>query len=187
MASGFITSWQIDGGKNGNSDRLYLLGLQNHCRLWLQPWNWKMFTPWKKNNGKPRQCIQKQRHYFADRGLCSHGCGFSSSHVWMWELDHKESWALKNWCFQSVGLVKILGSPLNSKGIKTVNLKGNQLWIFIGSTDAEAEAPIVWPPDSKSWLIGKDPDVGKDWRQEKGTRGDEMAGWHHRLNGHEFE
>ena len=110
-------------GKSGNGDRFYLPGLQSHCRLWLQPWNWKMFTPWKKNYGKPRQCIQKQRHYFADRGLSSHSYGFSSSHVQMWELDHKESWAPKNWCFQTVGLVKILESPLNSKGIKTAILK----------------------------------------------------------------
>ena len=121
-----------------------------------------------------------------DKCLSSQSYGFSSSHVWMWELDHKESWALKNWCFQSVGLVKILGSPLNSKGIKTVNLKGNQLWIFIGSTDAEAEAPIVWPPDSKSWLIGKDPDVGKTEgrRKREWCRMDEMIGWHHKLNEH---
>ena len=93
--------------------------------------------------------------------MSSHSCGFSSSHVQMWELDHKESWAPKNWCFQTVGLVKILESPLNIKGIKIVNLKGNQPWIFIVSTDAEAEAPILWPPDVKSWFIGKDPDVGK--------------------------
>ena len=93
--------------------------------------------------------------------MSSHSCGFSSSHVQMWELDHKESWAPKNWCFQTVGLVKILESPLNIKGIKIVNLKGNQPWIFIVSTDAEAEAPILWPPDVKSWFIGKDRDVGK--------------------------
>ena len=113
--------------------------------------------------------------------------GFSSSHVWMWELDYKESWVPKNWCFWTVVLEKTLESPLDCKEIKPVNPKGNQSWIFIGKTDAEAEILILWPPDSKSWLIGKDPDAGKDWMQEeKGTTEDEMVGWHHRLNGHEF-
>ena len=102
----------------------------------------------------------------------------------MWELDHKESWMTKNWCFWIAGLEKTLESPLGSKEIKPVNLKGNQPWIFIGRTDAEAEAPIHWPPDEKSQLIGKDTDVGKNWRQEeKGTTEDEMVGWHHQLNG----
>ena len=107
--------------------------------------------------------------------------------VWMWELDHKEGWALKNWCFQTVMLEKTLASPLDSKKIKSVNLKGNQSWIFTGRTDAEAEALILWPPDAKNWLIWKDPDAGKDWRQEKGMTVDEIVGWHHQLNGHEFE
>ena len=106
----------------------------------------------------------------------------------MWELDHKESWALKNWCFWPVVLEKTLESPLDCKEIKPVNPKGNQSWIFTGKTDAEAEAPILWPPDAKNWLIGKDPDAGKDWRkEEKGTTQDEMVGWHHQLDGHEFE
>ena len=106
----------------------------------------------------------------------------------MWELDHKEGWALKNWCFWTVVLEKILESPLRSKEIKWIHPKRNECWIFIGRTDAEAEAPILWPPDVKSWLIGKDPDVGKDWRQEqKWTTEDEMVGWHHRLNGHKFK
>ena len=114
--------------------------------------------------------------------------GFSSSHVQMWELDYKESWALKNWCFWTVVLEKTLESPLDSKEIKLVNPKGNQSWIFIGRTDAEAETPVLWPPDGKNWLIRKDPDAGKDWRQEeKGMTEDEMVGWHHQLNGHEFE
>ena len=104
----------------------------------------------------------------------------------MWELDHKEGWVPKNWSFWTVVLEKTLESPLDSKEIKQVNPKGNQLWIFIGRTDAEAEAPILWPTDAKSWLIRKDPDAGKDWRQEKGTTEDEMAGWHHQLNAHEF-
>ena len=114
--------------------------------------------------------------------------GFSSSHVWMWELDCKDGWALKNWCFWIVVLEKTLESPLDCKEIKPVNPKGNQFWIFIGRTDAEAEALILWPPDEKRWLIRKDPDAGKDGRQEgKGTTEDKMFGWHHWLNGHEFE
>ena len=113
---------------------------------------------------------------------------FPRSHVWICELDYKESWALKNWCFWTVVLEKILESTLDSKGIQPMTPKGNQSWIFIGRTDAEAETPILWPPDEKNWLIGKDPDAGKDWRrEEKGTTEDEMVGWHHWLDGHEFE
>ena len=113
---------------------------------------------------------------------------FSGSHVWMWELDHKEGWTLSlNWCFWTVVWEKTLENPLDGK-IKPVSPKGNQPWIFIGRTDAEAEAPILWPPDTKSWIIGKDPDPGKDCGQEeKGTAEDEMVGWHHHLNGREFE
>ena len=126
-------------------------------------------------------------HYFASKGPSSQSYGFSSSHVWMWELDHKESWVPKNWCLWTV-VLKTLESPLDCMEIKPVHRKGNQSWIFIGRTDAEAEAPILWPPDAKNWLIGKDLDAGKDWRQEeKGTTEDEMAGWHHRLSGHESE
>ena len=147
-----------------------------------------MFTPWKKSYDKPEQCIKKQRHYFANKGLSSQGYGFSSGHVWMCELDHKEGWVPKNWCFWTVVLEKTLESPLDSKKIKPVNPKGNQSWMFIGRTDVEAEAPVLWPPDVKNWLIGKDPDTGKDWRWEKkGMIEDEMVGWHHWLNGHEFE
>ena len=106
----------------------------------------------------------------------------------MWELDYKESWVPKNWCFWTVVLEETLESPLDCKEIQPVHPKGNQSWIFTGRTDAEAETPILWPPDVKSWLIGKDPDAGKDWRwKEKGRTEDEMAGWHHRLTGHEFE
>ena len=130
-----------------------------------------------------------QRHHFANKGLYSQSYGFSSSHVWMWELDQKEGWAPKSWCFQTVVLEVTLESPLDHKEIKPVNPKGNQSWIFIGRTDAEAEAeaPKIWPPDVKNWLSGKDPDAGKAWRQEKGTTEDEMVGWHYWLNGHEFE
>ena len=114
--------------------------------------------------------------------------GFSSSHVWMWELDNKESWAPKNWCFLTVVLEETLESPLDCKEIQPVNPQENQSWVFIGRTDAEVETSIIWPPDVKNWLIGKDPDAGKDWRQEKkGTTEDEMVGWHHQIDGHEFD
>ena len=106
----------------------------------------------------------------------------------MWELDCEESWALKNWCFWTVVLEKTLGSPLDCNEVQLVHPKGDQSWVFIGRTDAKAETPVLWPPHAKSWLTGKDPDAGRDWGQEeKGTTEDEMAGWHHRLNGHEFE
>ena len=132
--------------------------------------------------------ILKSRDNFANKGLSSQGCGFSSSHVWMWELDYKESWVLKNWCFWIVVLDRTLESPLDCKEIRPVHPKGDQSWIFIGRTDAEAETPILWPPDMNSWLIRKDPDAEKDWGQEeKGMTKDEMVGWHHQLNGHEFE
>ena len=133
-------------------------------------WSWS-------NHGKPRDGVyeliltyvkavtKKQRHYFVNKGQSSQSYGFFSSHVWMWDLDCKESWALKNWCFWTVVLEKTLDSPLAFKEIKPVNSKGNQSWIFIGRTDAEA--PILWPPDAKNWLIWKDPDAGKDWRQER--------------------
>ena len=122
------------------------------------------------------------------KGPFSQSYGFSGSHTWMWDLDHKEGWVPKNWCFLTVVLEKTLESPLDCKEIQPVYPKGNQLWISIRRTDAEAEAPILWPSDAKSWLIRKDPDAGKNWRQkEKGMTEDEMVGWHHRLNGHEFE
>ena len=146
-----------------------------------------MFTPWKKSYDQPIQCIKKQRHYFVNKNLSSQSYGFSSSHVWMWELDYKESWAPKNVCFWTVVLEKTLESPLDCKEIQPVLPKGDQSWVFIGRTDVQAETPILWPSDVKSWLIGKDPDAGKDWGQEeKGTTEDEMIGWHHRLNAHGF-
>ena len=111
-----------------------------------------------------------------------------ANHAWFWELDFKERWALKNWCFWTVVLEKTLESPLDSKEIPPVHPKGDLSWVFIGRTDVEAETPILWPPDAKSWLIWEDPDAGKDWGQEeKGMTEDEMAGWHHWLDGHEFE
>ena len=174
-------------GNNGNGDRLYFLGgskitadddcsheIKRHLLL-----ERKVIT----NTGS----ILKSRDVTL---LCpsSQSYGFSSGHVWMWELDYKESWAPKNWCFLTVVLEKTLESPLDCKEIKPVNPKRYQSWIFIGRTDADTEAPILWPPDVKNWLIGKEPDAGKDWGQEeKQTTEDEMVGWHHRLNGHEFE
>ena len=140
----------------------------------------------KKSYDQLRQHIKKQRHHFADKGP-SQSYDFSRSHVWMWGFDHKENWAPKNWCFWTVMLEKTLESPLDYKEIKLVNPKGNQSWIFTGRTGAETEAPILWPPDAKNWLIGKDPDAGKDWRQEKGMTEDEMVGWYRWLDGHEFE
>ena len=116
-----------------------------------------MLAPWKKSCDKPRQCIKKQRYYFADKSPFMQSYNFSSSHAWMWELDYKESWVPKNWCFWTVVLEKTLESPLDSKEIQPVHPKGNQSWIFIGRTDAEAEAPILWPPNVKNWLTGKRP------------------------------
>ena len=134
-----------------------------------------------------RQHIKKQRHCFVNKGPSSQGYGFSSGHECIWELDYKEGWASKNWCFWTV-VLKTLESPLDCKEIQPVHPKGDQSWVFIGRTDFEAETPILWPPHVKNSLIGKDPDVGKDWRQEeKGMTEDEFNGWPHRLNGHEFE
>ena len=136
---------------------------------------------------QPRQHIKKQRYYIASKGPSSQSYGFSSGHVWMWELDCEEIWALKNWCFWTVVLEKTLESPLDCKEIYPVHPK-DQSWVFIGRIDAEAETPILWPPHAKSWLIGKDPDAGRDWGQEeKGMTEDEIAGWHHWLDEHEFE
>ena len=131
--------------------------------------------------------ILKSTELLCPQSPSSQGYVFSSSHVWMWELDYKESWELKNWWFWTVVLEKTLESPLDCKEIQPVHTKKDQSWVFIGRTDVEAETPIFWPPDAKSWLTGKVSDVGKDWKQEeKGTTEDEMAEWHHWLNGHEF-
>ena len=131
--------------------------------------------------------IKKQRHYFTDKGPSSQSYGFSSSHVRMWELDYKESWVPKNGCFWTVVLEKTLQSPMDCKE-KGINPKGNQSWIFIGRTGTEAETPILWLPDAKNQLIGKDPNARKDWRQkEKGTTEDEIVEWHHWLDGPQSE
>ena len=133
------------------------------------------------------ESILKSRHYFANKVLFNQGYGFPSGHVWMWELDCEESWAPKNWCFWTVVLEKTLESPLDCKEIQPVHPKGDQSWVFIGMTDFEAEIPIIWPTDAKSWLIFKVPDAGNNWGQEeKGMTEDEMVGWHHWLNGYEF-
>ena len=130
-----------------------------------------MLTPWKKNYDQPRQHIKKQRHYFANKSPSGQGYGFSSGHVWMWEFDYKESWALKNWCFWTMVLEKTLESPLDCKEIQPVYPKGDQSWMFIGRTDVEAETPVLWPPDAKSWLIRKDLMLGKiEGRKRRGQQ-----------------
>ena len=146
-----------------------------------------MYAPWKKSYDQPRQHIKKQRHYFVNKYPSSQSYSFSSSHVWMQVLDYKESRVSKNRCFWTVVLKNTLESPLDCKEIQSVYPKGNQSWVFIGRTDVKAESPVFWSPDEKSWLIWKDPDVGKNWRQEeKGTTEDEMVRWHHQLYGHGF-
>ena len=182
MASGPIISWLRDGETVETVADFNILGskitadgdcsheIQRHLLL-----------------GRKVMTNQKQRHYFANRGLSNQGYGFSSGHVWMWELDCEESWVLKNWCFWTVVLEKTLESLLDCKEMQPVHPKRDQSWVFIGRTDAEAETPILWPLHAKSWLIWKDPDAGKDWgREERGTTEDEMVGWQHWFDGHEF-
>jgi len=187
MASSPITSWQIDGetmetvtdfifgGSKITADgdwsheikRCLLLGRKAMTNL---------------------DSILKSRHYFVIKGPCRKSYGFSSGHVWMWELDYKKSWAPNNWRFWTIILEKTLESLLDCKEVIPVHPKWNQSWIFTRRTDVETEAPVLWPLDVKSWLIGKDSDAGEDWRQEeKGTTENEMVGWHHWLNVHEFE
>ena len=187
MASGPITSWQIDGETIETVTDIILGGSKitadSDCSHEIKR---RLLLGRKAMTNL--DSILKSSYYFADKGPSSQGYGFSSGHVWMWELDYKESWALKNWCFWTVVLGNTPESPLDYKEIKPVSSKGNQSWIFIGRTDAEAETTILWPPEVKNWLIGKDPDAGKDWRwEEKGMTEDEMVGWHHRLDGHAFE
>ena len=180
MASGPITSWQIDGERVETVTDFILGGSKitadGDCSYEIK--RWLLLGGKKKSYDQPRQHIKKQRHYFANKCPSSQSYGFSSGHVWMWELDSKESWAPKNGCFWAVVLEKTLESPLHSKEIQPVHPKGNRSWIFIGRTDGEAETPILWPPDVKNWLIWKAPSAGKDWgRVEKGTAEDEMVGW----------
>ena len=186
MTSGPITSWQIDGGTVETVTDFIFLGSKitadgdysheiKRCLLL------------GRKVMKNLDSIKKQRHYSVSKDPASQGYGFSSGHVWMWELDDKESWVPKNWCFWTAVLEKTLESPLDCKEIQPVHPKGNQSWIFIGRTDTVAETPILWPLDAKNWLIWKDTDAGKDRRrEEKGTTEDEMVGWHHWLNGHDL-
>ena len=182
MTSGSITSWQIDGETMEIETDFIFLGSKitadGDCSHEI-----KTLAPWKKSYDQPRQHIKKQKHYFANKGLI----GFSSSHVWMWELDHKESWAQKNWCFWFVVLEKTLESPLDCKEIQPVHPKGNQSEYSLEGLMLKVKLQyfghLMW-----SWLIGKDSDAGRDWGQEeKGMTEDEMAGWHHWLDEHEFE
>ena len=177
MASGPITLWQPEGETVETGIDFIFLGskitVDGNCSHEIK----RCLLLGRKAVDKPRQHIKKQRQHSASKSLYSQSYGFPSNHVWMWELDHKQGWGLKNGWFWTVVLEKTLKRPLNCKEIKPVNPKGNQSWVFIGKTDAEASAPILWPPDVKNWLIGKDPDAGKDWRQEeKGMTGDEMVG-----------
>ena len=182
-----MTSWQIDG-KTMETVRDFILGDSKitavvDCSHEIKR---HLFLGRKVMTNLDR--ILKSRYYFDNKSPSSQSYGFSSSRVWMWKLDYKESLALKNWCFWIVVLEKTLEIPLDCKEIQPVNSKGYQSWIFIGRTDAEAETPIVWPLDAKHWLIWKDLDAGKGWRQGKnGMTEDKMVGWHQQRNGHEFE
>ena len=187
MASSLITSWQIDGETIETVTDFFFLGSKitadGDCSHEI-----KIHLLLGRKAMTNLDSKLKSRHYFANKGSYSQSYGFSSSYVWIWKLDHKEDWVLKNLFFWTVVLKKTLESSLDCKEIKSVNPEENQSWIFIGRTDTEAEVPILWPPDAKSRLIGKDPDAGKDQRQEeKGTTEDEMVGWHQRLSGHEFQ
>ena len=184
MASGPITLWQTDGETMEPVTDFIFLGSKitadGDCSYEI-----KRCLFLRRKAITNLDSVLKSRHYFTNKGPSSQSYGFSSSPIYMWELDHKEDWTPKNWCFWTVVSEKTLESPLDTKEIKPVNPKGNQPWIFVGRTDAEAA--ILWPPDVKSQLIRKDPDVGKDWRQEMGMTEDEMVGWYHWLNGYEFE
>ena len=175
-------------GDSGSSVRLYFTGLQNHCRWWLQPWNKRCLLHGRKDMTNLDSTLKSRNITLPSKFHPVKTIFFCSGHVWMWELGCEDSWAPKNWCFWSVVLEKSLESPLDCKEIQPVHPGGDQSWVFIGRTDSEAENPKFWPHHVKSWLIGKDPDAGRDWGQEeKGTTEDEMASWHHWLIEHEFE
>ena len=171
---------------SGNSGRLYFLGSKiiadGDCSYEIK----RCLILGKKAMTKLDWILKSRDITLLTKVILVKVMVFSSSYVWMWELNYKESWVLKNWCIWTVVLEKTLESPLDCKEIHPVHPKGNQSRVFIGRTDVEAETPILWPPDAKSWLIWKDPDAWKDWGQEKGMTEDEMVGWHHWLNGHEF-
>ena len=182
-------SWQIDG-ETVETVRLYFGGLQNHCRFCSDCSHEirRRLCLGRKVMTNPDSIFKSRDITLPTRVRLVKAMVFSSGHVQMWELNYKQSWTPKNWCFWTVVLEKTLENPLDCKEIKPVHPRGNQSWIVIGRTDAEVETPILWPPDTKNWLTRKAPDSGKDWRQEeKGTTEDEMVGWHHWLNGHEFE
>ena len=173
MASGPITSWQIDG-ETVETVLDFILGGSKITAVGDCSHEIQRCLLLGKKAMTNLEHIKKHRHYFVNKGPSSQGLGFSSGHVWMWELDYKENWAPKNWCFWTVVLEKTLESPLDCKKIQPVHPKGDQSWVFIGRIDVEAETPILWPPDAKSWLIWKDPDAGKDLRA--GGEGDDR-GW----------
>ena len=182
--SPLVCPWDFSSKNTGVSCHFLLQGifqtqgLKLHL-LWLLHWQMDSFTtgsPEKPILSKPRKHIKKQRNHFADKGLYSRSSGFPSCYVQMWEFDYKADWASKIWCFQIVVLEKTVESPLHCKGVKSVNPKGNQSQIIIGRTVAEVEALILWLPDVKSQLMGKHPNVGKEWRQnEKWVAGDKMV------------
>ena len=172
MASHPITSWEIDG-ETVETVADFILEGSKFTADGLQPWNQKKLTPWQESYDQPRQHIKKQRHYFVNKGLSSQGYGFSSGHVWMWESDCEESWAPKNGCSWTVVLEKTLESPLDCKKIQPVHPNGDKSWVFIGRTNVEVETPILWPPNAKSWLIGKDPDTSERLKAGEGDN----RGW----------
>ena len=186
MASGPITSWQIDG-ETVETVADFILGGSKITA------NGDCSHEIKRRLLLGRKIMTNLDSIFKSRDITLPTKvhlvrWFSSDHVWLWELDCEESWTMKNWCFWTVVLKKTLVSPLDCKEIQPVHPKGNQSWVFTGGTDGEAGTPVLWPPDAKNWFIGKDPDAGKDWRQEeKGTVEYEIVGWQHWLNGHEFE
>ena len=171
-ASSPITSWQIDGA-TVETVTDFIFRAPKSLQMVFAAMKLKDTYSLEGKYDQPRQHIKKQRHYFFNQSPSSQGYGFSSSHVWMWKLDYKESWVLKNWWFWIVVLEKTLESPLDCKEIQPVHPKGDQSWVFTRRTDAEAKTPILWLPDANNWLIWKDPDAGKDWRQEeRGTTDD---------------
>ena len=162
------------------------LGSKNHCGWWLQPWDQKTITSWQESDDKPRQCVEEQTYYSANKDPYSQGYGLPSGHIWLWELDQKKAECQRIDAFSTVVLGKTPESPLDNKKIKPVNLKGDQPWIFTRRTDTEAEAPVFWSSDVNRQLTGKLPDAGKDWGQkEKKASEDEMAEWHRWCRGHE--
>ena len=190
MASSPITSWQIDGETVERvTDFIFgdsKITVDGDCSHEIK----RCLLHGSKAMTNLDSILKSRDMFycFTNKSPSNQSYGFSSSHVWMWEVDYKESWAPKNWYFWTVVLQETLESPLDCKEVQPVNPKGNQSWIFIGRTDAEPETPILWTPDAKNRLIGKDPDAGKDWTQvEKGTTEDEMVEWHHRHGRHEFE